>query len=89
VRFSNGTFGPVAQTPVRPDIAAQRATRRKATYTTLPNDGDRIEVLVGIQRRQRISVDQMRAVLEEAGRISMTSSYVAYRRNIFPNPMLS
>ena len=46
---------------------------------------DRVEVLAGIQRRRRYSVDQKLAVLEEAAVPGMTISYVARRHGISPS----
>ena len=46
---------------------------------------DRVEVLAGIQRRRRYSVDQKLAVLEEAAQPGMTISYVGRRHGISPS----
>ena len=46
---------------------------------------DRVEVLAGIQRRRRYSVDRKLAVLEEAARPGTTISYVARRHGISPS----
>ena len=46
---------------------------------------DRVEVLAGIQRRRRYSVNQKLAVLEEAAVPGMTISYVARRHGISPS----
>ena len=46
---------------------------------------DRVEVVAGIQRRRRYSVDQKLAVLEEAARPGTTISYVARRHGISPS----
>ena len=46
---------------------------------------DRVEVLAGIQRRRRYSVDRKLAVLEEAAVPGMTISYVARRHGISPS----
>ena len=48
-------------------------------------NAERVEVLAGIQRRRRYSVDQKLAVLEEAARPGTTISYVARRHGISPS----
>lgn len=48
----------------------------------MPNEVNRVEVLAGIQRRRRYSVDQKLAVLEEAAQPGMTISYIARRHGI-------
>ena len=46
---------------------------------------DRVEVLAGIQRRRRCTVDQKLEVLEEAAQPGMTISYVGRRHGISPS----
>ncbi len=46
---------------------------------------DRVEVLSGIQRRRRYSLDQKLAVLAEAAQPGMSISYVARRHGISPS----
>ena len=46
---------------------------------------DRVEVLSGVQRRRRYSVEQKLAVLQEASQPGMTISYVARRHGIAPS----
>ena len=51
----------------------------------MSTSADRVEVLAGIQRRRRYSVDQKLAVLEEAAQPGMTISYVGRRHGISPS----
>lgn len=51
----------------------------------MPNNPERIEVLAGIQRRRRYSVDEKMAVLAEAAQPGMSISYVARRHGISPS----
>ena len=51
----------------------------------MANGVERVEVLAGIQRRRRYSVDQKLAVLEEAAQPGMTISYIARRHGISPS----
>ena len=51
----------------------------------MSSNADRVEVLAGIQRGRRYSVDQKLAALEEAGQPGMTISYIARRHGISPS----
>ena len=51
----------------------------------MPNSSERIEVLSGIQRRRRYSLDEKLTVLAEAAQPGMSISYVARRRGISPS----
>ncbi len=55
------------------------------SLTPMPNSPERIEVLAGIQRRRRYSVDEKLAVLAEAAQPGMSISYVARRHGISPS----
>ena len=55
------------------------------SYTPMSNHVDRVEVLSGIQRRRRYSLDQKLAVLAEAAQPGMSISYVARRHGISPS----
>jgi transposase len=46
---------------------------------------DRVEVLAGIQRRRRYSLDEKLTVLAEAAQPGMSISYVARRHGISPS----
>src|SRR4029453_8294182 len=51
----------------------------------MSSSADRVEVLAGIQRRRRYTVDQKLAGLAEAAVPGMTISYVARRHGISPS----
>ena len=50
--------------------------------STTMSKGDQVEVLTGIQRRRRFTVEQKLALLQEAAQPGMTISYVARRHGI-------
>ena len=47
------------------------------------SNADRVEILAGIQRRRRYSLDQKLAVLAEAAQPGMSVSYSARRHGIY------
>jgi len=51
----------------------------------MSNTADRVEILSGIQRRRRYTLDQKLAVLAEAAQPGMSISYVARRHGIAPS----
>ena len=51
----------------------------------MSNTADRVEILSGIQRRRRCTLDQKLAVLAEAAQPGMSISYVARRHGIAPS----
>ena len=51
----------------------------------MSNTADRVEILSGIQRRRRYTLDQKLAVLAEAAQPGMSISYVARRHGISPS----
>jgi transposase-like protein len=51
----------------------------------MSNSADRVEVLVGIQRRRRYTAEQKMAFVQEASQPGMTISYVARRHGIAPS----
>jgi transposase len=51
----------------------------------MSNGVDRVEVLSGIQRRRRYTLDQKMAVLAEAGQPGMSISFVARKHGIAPS----
>jgi transposase len=51
----------------------------------MSNSADRVEVLVGVQRRRRYTAEQKMAIVQEAGQPGMTISYVARRHGIAPS----
>ena len=53
--------------------------------TPMSNGVDRVEVLSGIQRRRRYTLDQKMAVLAEAGQPGMSISFVARKHGIAPS----
>jgi transposase len=51
----------------------------------MSNSADRVEVLVGAQRRRRYTAEQKMAFVQEATQPGMTISYVARRHGIAPS----
>ena len=51
----------------------------------MTNNADRVEVLSGIQRRRRYTLDQKMAVLAEAAQPGMSISYIARKHGIAPS----
>lgn len=51
----------------------------------MPNSAERIEVLIGIQRRRRYPLDEKLAVPTEAAHPGMSISYVARRHGMSPS----
>ena len=51
----------------------------------MTNSADRVEVLSGIQRRRRYTLDQKMAVLAEAAQRGMSISYIARKHGIAPS----
>jgi transposase len=51
----------------------------------MSNSADRVEVLVGVQRRRRYTAEQKMAFVQEASQPGMTISYVARRHGIAPS----
>jgi transposase len=51
----------------------------------MSNSADRVEVLVGVQRRRRYTAEQKMAFVQEATQPGMTISYVARRHGIAPS----
>jgi transposase len=51
----------------------------------MSSSADRVEVLVGVQRRRRYTAEQKMAFVQEASQPGMTISYVARRHGIAPS----
>ena len=51
----------------------------------MSSSADRVEVLVGVQRRRRYTAEQKMAFVQEATQPGMTISYVARRHGIAPS----
>jgi transposase len=51
----------------------------------MSNSADRVEVLVGVQRRRRYTAEQKMAFVQEASQPGMTISYIARRHGIAPS----